>query len=159
MARMITHGHRWRHACAALAFAAACADAQAVFLVTEPWVRPAAAGATTEAFMELASSDGATLIGVRTAVAERASVIDARGRPLGMDGLPLRAGARVLLAPGAARVALRPLARPLRPGDRVPLTLVIRSTDGAVQAIDVDAEVRRRSPTDDHRGPAHSHAR
>jgi copper(I)-binding protein len=56
-------------------------------------------------------------------------------------------------------VALAPLARQLRLGDRVPLTLVVREADGVVQAIDVDAEVRRRSPTDDHRGHAHAHPR
>ena len=157
MPRMIVRACRWRKPCAALALALAATHAHAVFVVTEPWVRPAAAGAATEAYMELASSEDAMLVAVRTPAAGRAAIIDARGRPLAKDGVPLPAGARVLLAPGAMRVSLKPLAQRLRPGDRVPMTLVIRGPDGAVQDIDVDAEVRPRSPTDDHRGHAHSH--
>ena len=107
--------------------------------------------------MELVSSEGATLVEVRTPAANRATIVDARGRSLATDGVALPAGTRVLLAPGAMRILLKPLARPLRPGDRVPMTLVIRGPDGAVQEIDIDAEVRQRSPTDDHRGHAHAH--
>jgi periplasmic copper chaperone A len=158
MPRMTDRAGRWRTPCAALAFALAATHAHAVFVVTEPWVRPAAAGAATEAFMELASSDGATLVAVRSPVAARVAVVDARGRSVARDGVPLPAGERVRLAPGRVRVSLWPLARQLRPGDRVHLTLVVRAPDGVEQAIDVDAEVRRRSPTDDHRGATHAHS-
>jgi periplasmic copper chaperone A len=157
MTRMSVRQHRWLHAGAALAFALGGTHARAVFVVTEPWVRPAAMGAATEAFMELASSEGATLVAVRSPAAARAAVVDARGRSFAKDGVPLPAGERVLLAPGGVRVSLAPLVRPLRLGDRVQLTLFVRAPDGVEQAIDVDAEVRRRSPTDDHRGHAHAH--
>ena len=128
------------------------AHAQAVLVVTEPWVRPAARGATTEAYMEILSSDGATLLEVRSDAARTAVLLDARGRPAGANGVLLLPGTLTVLAPRRARLSLRTLAGSLKVGDRVPLTLVLRGADGTAQTVDVDAEVRLRSPTDDHRG-------
>lgn len=62
----------------------------------------------------------------------------------------------ILLAPGKYRLALEKLARSLRRGDRVPITLIVHEGAGTIQEIDVDAEVRHRSPTADH---THHHAR
>ena len=67
------------------------------------------------------------------------------------------AGVTVLLAPGAYRFALAKLSRPLKLGDRVPLVLIVEAPDGSRQDIPVNAEVRRRSPTDDHKLP-HRHS-
>lgn len=146
---------RWRAVLSAPIIALACTHAHAVFLVTEPWVRPARANAATEAYMQLRSSEGATLIDVRCAVAAEVSLRTAQGLRIAPIALPLPPGATVLLAPGKVRIALRGLVQPLRLGERVSLTLVLRRGDGTTQEIPVDAEVRRRSPTDDHRHRHH----
>ena len=48
----------------AITIAGAGVQAQGVFVVTEPWVRPGAVKHSTEAYMAVMSSAGATLIGV-----------------------------------------------------------------------------------------------
>lgn len=133
----------------ALALALGSRGAQAVFVVTEPWVRPAAATGTTEAYMRLMSADGARVVGVGSIIAGAATLVAAPGSAL--QSLSLPPGATVVLTPGRTRIRLTGLARALRIGDRVPLTLVIEAADGTAQTIAVDAEVRLRSPTDDHR--------
>jgi copper(I)-binding protein len=153
LSRMATTGDTLRRAGATLACALWCAHAYAVFNVTEAWVRPAGAKAATEAYMELSSSEGATIIAVRCAIAGDVSLVDPEGRPMRIAVLALPAGETVTLKPGAVRIALARLAQPLRIAERVPLVLVIRSVDGTTQEIAVDAEVRRRSPTDDHLRP------
>lgn len=130
--------------------------AAAVFIVTAPWVRPAGEGRTTEAYMELRSTEGATLVGVRCELAAEAVLYAAGKGSLGIERLSLPAGGAVKLAPGANRVGLVRLTRALKLGDRVPLTLTIEAGDGRLQEIPVDAEVRQRSVIDDHlRGHRH----
>ena len=155
---MITRVHRWRSlAAVALSLALVSAHAHAVFVVNEPWLRPAPAAQATEAYMQLMSSDGATLIGARSPIAGSVALLGAGGKRTSPMALPLPAGDTVVLAPGKFRIELGKIARTLRVGDRVPLTLVVRDATGASQEIDVDAEVRLRSPTDDHLHP-HTHA-
>jgi periplasmic copper chaperone A len=151
---MITPVRRWRRLALAAAAAVVSAHAHAVFVINEPWVRPAQAAQATEAYMELVSSDGAMLIGARSPVAGRVTLVGTHGPTL---AVPLPAGRSVHLVPGKFRLALVKLARTLRAGDRVPVTLVLRDGSGATQEIDIDAEVRLRSPTDDHLHP-HSHS-
>jgi copper(I)-binding protein len=133
--------------------AAATAGASPVFVVAEPWVRPAAAGAATEAYMELRSSEPVTLTAVRSEVAARIAVVDARGEA---TSLAIEAGQLLRLAPKASRIRLPHVNRALRRGDHVPLTLTIVARDGTTQDIPVEAEVRTRSPSDDHHVP-HAH--
>ena len=52
------------------------------------------------------------------------------------------------LRPGAERIEISGLARPLKLGDRVALTLTIETADGARRDIAVSAEVRSESPVD-----------
>lgn len=150
---MIARVHWWRCLPAAWALALVSTQAQAVFVVTEPWVRPARAAQSTEAYMELMSSDGATLVGVRSSVAASVALHGARGAPI---ALSIPAGATVALAPGKRRLTLGKVERALRLGDRVPMTLIVRDGTGVTQEIDIDAEVRLHSPTSDHRVP-HTH--
>jgi copper(I)-binding protein len=135
---------------ALLVAAHAGAAASAVFEVTEPWVRPAAAAASTEAYMELTSSSGATLVEVRSPVAARIALVTARKREPPPFALPLPPRTKVPLSAGRTWLVLQQLARPLKLGERVPMTLVVRDADGTTQEIEVDAEVRRRSPAADH---------
>ena len=130
--------------------------AQAIFVVNQPWVRPAASAQSSEAYMELTSSDGATLVGARSDVAGSVAIVSPRGYTRSVDRLPLSAGKAVLLAPNGYRLRLSALNRVLKLGDRVPLTLTIEAPDGSRQEIPVNAEVRRRSPIDDERR-AHHH--
>lgn len=154
-ARMIARV-RWRCLLAALSLLLGSAQAQGVFVVTEPWVRPAKQAQSTEAYMEMMSSEGATLIGAHTPAAGSVALVGVRGATRASMALPLPAGATVALAPGKIRLALGRIGRTLRNGDRVPLTLVVRDISGGTQQIEVDAEVRLHSPRDDHRGP-HTH--
>jgi copper(I)-binding protein len=134
---------------AGLAAGAYGGPAAAVFTVSEPWVLPTS-GRDTEAYMELASSEGSTLVGARSKVAAR---VDVRTREAtkAAAGLPLPARMPVMLAPAKDRLVLRQLDRKLKVGDRVPITLLLRDEKGVTTEIEVDAEVRLRSPTDDER--------
>jgi periplasmic copper chaperone A len=120
-------------------------SAYALFIVNQPWVKPGIR--TTEAYMVLTSTEGATLVGVHSAVASGASL-----RGAGPKGgrapraLPLPAGEPVPLRPGAQHIALTGLKRALKLGERVALTLTIATATGAREEIAVDAEVRNESP-------------
>ena len=131
-------------------------DAAAIFIVTEPWVRLAPNGRSAEAYMELRSTEGARLVAVRAADATGVVLLAPGSKRAAVAEIPLAADATVKLAPGAFRIALAHLDRPLKLGDRVALVLTIESSDGGRQEIPANAEVRRRSPTDDHLR-AHKH--
>lgn len=141
-----------------LAFAAP-ATAAGLFIVNEPWMRPPVAG-STDAYMNLRSSDGTTLVGVRCELAAAATleIPDSarRGKFRAVTRYPLPAGENIRLAPGQVHVHLASIKRALRLGDRVAVVLTLEAADGTVQEIPVNAEVRHRSPTDDEMH-AHGH--
>lgn len=131
-------------------------NAGALLIVNQPWARPAARGQVTEAYMNLTSTDGATLVAVRSG--DAAAVVirgPGKGGPTARL-LRLPAGTPVALAPGKDRLALTGLARSVKLGERLALTLTIEGADGARQDVPVVAEVRRRSPVDDERSVAHA---
>ena len=103
-------------ALAAFANPAACA----VFQVIEPWVRPASAAATTEAYMQLVSSEGTTLVGVRSPAASHVELATGQRRTPPPFALALPPRTTVLLAPGTTRIVLRQLVHPLKLGEHVP---------------------------------------
>lgn len=150
-----------RHRISAAVFAAfvavAVARADGLFIVNQPWVRPAQAGQTTEAYMDLTSSAGAKLVGVTSAAAAAAVVRTPEKLSGAAQSVTLPAGMLVALAPGKYRIVLQRLARALKPGDRVALSLTIEAADGSRQDIPVNAEVRLHSPIDDELH-AHKHA-
>ena len=133
--------------------ASAAFDANALFIVNQPWVKPGTRN--TEAYMVLTSTEGATLIGVRSTAAQ----VSLRGpglRGRARKGLPLPAGAAIALRPGADRIVLTGLTRALKPGERVVLMLEVETVTGAREEIEVAAEVRSESPLDAERR-AHRH--
>jgi len=148
---------KWRARLCGVAVMLVAAHAQALFIVNQPWVIPAARGASTEVYMDLTSTEGATVVGVRTDAAAAAALL----RP----GKPSRAAESIVLAPGklmelrpsSYRIALQRLVRPLKLGDRLLLTLTIQAGDGTRQDIAVDAEARPRSPIEDDRAHKHAH--
>jgi copper(I)-binding protein len=128
-----------------------------VTTVSDPWVRVAPNGKSAEAFMEIRSSEGATIVGVESDVTAEVSMQLPGTKRATADKIPLPGGTNVKLAPGAYRFLLANLNRSLKLGDRVALSLIVEAQDGSRQAIPVRAEVRRRSAYDDHLRP-HSHA-
>jgi copper(I)-binding protein len=159
VARMVACGLRRSSWLFALTLAVAIAPARAVslFVVNEPWVRVAPDGRSAEGFMRLKSTDGGSLVAVKSD-ASREVVLRGPGASRAViAAIPLDANVTVMLAPGAYRLGLPRLERALRPGERVQFTLTIESADGTRQDISANAEVRRRSPTDDHLHP-HGHA-
>ena len=153
----LTHAGAARSATmvAGLLIALGCTSAHAVVSVAEAWIRPARAGQSTDAYMELTDSEGATLTGASTPVAAKVELVASDGRPVA-GGVDVPAKRTVMFAPRASHLRLARLARDLDRGARVPLTLRLRNLDGTEHSIDLDAEVRLRSPTEDHR-KAHAH--
>lgn len=131
---------------------AACASP--VYTVAEPWVRPAAAGATTELYLELRASERAQLVAAGSTAAARVELVDRHGKATPAIDLP--PGTVVHLAAGAARVRLTRVAQRIALGGHVPMILTVRAADGSVTEIPLTAEVRRHSPSHDH-GVPHAH--
>jgi copper(I)-binding protein len=140
----------------AFALALPAAGAQALTVVNQPWVRPAAAGRSTEAYMNLTSSEGATLVAARSDLAAATTLHRPGSDARAAVELALPARAIVALAPGNYRLSLRRLNNTIKLDDIVPLTLTLRSADGALQDIAVGAVARLRSPVDEERR-AHGH--
>jgi copper(I)-binding protein len=132
-------------------------NVSALFVVNQPWARPAKSGQSTEVYMSLTSTDGASLVAART---DDAAAIVIRGPGNGARTIPqlqLPAGTLVALKPGSNRLVIIELKRSVKPGDRLALTLTIEGADGTRQDIPVLAEVRMRSPLDDERRAHHAH--
>ena len=155
----LVHSMRRRTLPCALVLMLCASEATALFIVNQPWLRPAQSGQSTDVYMNLTSTDGATLVAVHT---DEAAAIAVRGS--GKDDrtllpLALPAGTLVALTPAGIRLAMIKLVRSARLGDRLALTLTIEAADGSRQDIPVHAEVRMRSPLADelraHRTHAH----
>ncbi len=140
--------------CLALAFPAT--GGKALIVVNQPWVRPAAAGHSTEVYMNLTSTDGATLLTARTDSAAAVALHRPGNSTRAIAALALPAQTIVELAPRKYRFSLRRLTRTVNLGDVVALTLTIQGADGARQDIAVNAVARLRSPVADERR-AHRH--
>jgi periplasmic copper chaperone A len=147
-------------AVAGVAATLAPGTADALFVVNQPWVRPAAAGGATEAYMVLRSSEGTTLVGIRSDLVSGITLEEPdsarHGKFRAVTRLPLPAGETVTLAPGRVHGHLAPIKRSLKLGERVVLVLTLEAADGTTQEIPVDAEVRHHSPSDDEMR-AHGH--
>src|ERR1700687_1158328 len=81
----------------ALGFALLASDVSALFIVNQPWVRPARKAQTTNAYMNLTSTDGATLLAARSEGALHVSLRSAHSPAA--SGLPLPAKSEIALAP------------------------------------------------------------
>lgn len=122
--------------------------AAAQVTVDEPWVRATVPGQPVAGgYLRITSAQSAALVGVRTPVAQRAEIHEMKMdsgvmkmRPVLRIELP--AGRTVELKPGGYHLMLMSLAKPLRTGETVPITLVIEGPDKTRQEIKVQAEVR-----------------
>lgn len=131
-----------------LAIAACSSTALAEVGIKDAWVRGTVAGqSATGAFMELKSSDDATLIGASSPLAGVVEVHEMTmdNGMMKMRALPrleLPAGKPVTLRPGSYHVMLMGLKQPLKKGDSVPLILKVESKDKKLLTLEVNAEVR-----------------
>ncbi len=107
--------------------------------------------------MELTSTEGAVVIGVRGESVQQVTIRAPGKSTAPIPELVLAPRTPLLLAPGKYRFGLIGLTQPLKLGDRVPLVLTIRNIDGGEREIPISAEVRKRSAVDDHLRHAHSH--
>lgn len=141
---------------ALIAFAAcglpAAAAAQPV-TVSDAWVRlPAPGQKIAAAYMELTSRTSMVLVAVSSTAAAAAELHSTtmeagvmKMRPVGRIELP--GGKLVKLAPGGLHLMLTDLRKPLRPGDKVPLTLTVQRPDAASRSVfTVQAVVREGPP-------------
>ena len=124
------------------------AQAQPV-TVKDAWVRATAPGQKVAgAYMELVSRTDMALTAVASPVAASAELHSTsmeegvmRMRPIARIELP--AGKPVKLAPGGLHIMLVDIKQPLKPGDKVPLTLTVQRADFASRNVfTVQAEVR-----------------
>ena len=127
--------------------AASAAHAQTT--VAEPWVRSTVAGQkATGAFLQITSASGGKLVSASSPVAGMVEIheMSMDGNVMKMRALPggvdLPAGKAVALKPGGMHVMLMDLKQPLKPGDTVPLTLVVQGPGDKRETLDVKATVR-----------------
>jgi copper(I)-binding protein len=135
---------------AAIALVAATLAAPAWSQVTvgDPWVRGTVAEQkATGAFMMLTATTASRLVEARSPVAGVVEIHEMAMdgnvmRMRAIAGLDLPAGKGVALAPGGYHVMLMDLKKPLKPGDIVPITLVVEGADKQRRTIEVQAPVR-----------------
>ena len=115
-----------------------------------PWVRPAAEGRNSAAYLTVknAGEDADTLISAETPVAEKAELHETRDEQGVMkmqpvkEGIAIKPGASVEFKPGSYHIMLLNLKKPLEAGNSVPLTIKFAKA----APITVDAKVEKTAP-------------
>ncbi len=119
--------------------------------IENAWIRePAPGQKVVGGFLDITSQKGGALIGASSPVAGLVELHEMKMdngvmlmRPLQKIDLPK--GQTVKLEPGGLHLMLEDLKRPLKAGDKVPLTLKIRRGE-KVEKVKVSAEVRSMMP-------------
>jgi copper(I)-binding protein len=130
-----------------VALAAFASAAHAGVTVTNAWVRAMVPGQkTTAAYLTVRSTEDAKLVGVSSSAAgmamlHRSSVANGIAKMDMLDALALPASKAVELAPAGDHVMLMDVARPLKAGEQVPLTLTIEDAKGKRSTVEVKARV------------------
>ena len=121
--------------------------ADAVVEISHAWARATVPGQKVAGvYLELHAWRDARLVGVRSPQAKSAEIHSMKNdggvmRMRKLDGLDLPAGKITRLEPGGEHIMLLDIERPLEPGDKVPLTLMIEHR-GKKSAVSVEAQVR-----------------
>jgi copper(I)-binding protein len=124
-------------------FAAAAAPAQV--RVDEAWVRATVPEQkTTGAYMSITAAKDGKLVAASSPVATSVEVHEMKMegdvmRMRAVAALPLPAGQRVELKPGAYHMMLLGLKQPVKAGDVVPLKLVVEAAGGKREEVEVRA--------------------
>jgi copper(I)-binding protein len=132
----------------AAALLAAASGVYAQTTVKDPWVRGTVAQQMASgAFMQITSAQGGKLLEVSTPVAGIAEIHEMamQGDTMRMRAVPaleLPAGKAVELKPGGYHLMLMDLKATLKPGDSVPLTLLVEDKDGKRETLQIKAPVR-----------------
>ena len=140
--------HRIAQSIFATMVLAASATAWSQTSVKDPWVRGTVAQQKASgAFMQITSAQGGKLLEVSTPVAGVAEIHEMamQGDMMRMRAVPaleLPAGKPVELKPGGYHVMLMDLKQQLKPGESVPLTLVVEGKDGKRETVNVKVPVR-----------------
>ena len=122
--------------------------AQAEVTAKDAWVRGMVpAQNSTGAFLTLTSTVDAKLVGVSTPVAKMTGIHETKmmsgaNHMHEVESIALPAGKPVKLAPGGHHVMLMDMAKAVKPGDTVALTLTIEEKGGKRVNVEVKAEVR-----------------
>jgi periplasmic copper chaperone A len=139
--------HTWTSTLSAtLILFAGAASAQTT--VTDPWIRGTVAQQkATGMFAQVTSASGGTLVAARSPVASVVEIHEMRMdgdvmRMRAVPGLELPAGKAVALKPGGYHVMLIDLKQPLKPGETVPVTLVIEGKDGKRETVELQVPVK-----------------
>lgn len=119
--------------------------------VEHPWVRATAPGQKVAAgFMNLTADADMTLVGGSSPVSQHFElhfmkmengVMEMRE----MKEIALPRGKTVSLAPGGLHIMFIGLKNPIREGQKVPLTLIVKGADGKEMKIAVEADAKRTS--------------
>jgi copper(I)-binding protein len=140
----------------AVALTAPAAVAQSV-KVENAWARATVPGQKTgSVYVDLTSASNAALVAAGSPLSARAELhsMSMDGGVMRMRALPridLPAGQTVKLAPGGMHVMLVDLKQPLKPGDKVPLTLSVQSSGTSLTTLKIEAEVRASGGGETHR--------
>ncbi len=122
--------------------------AQAQTTVKDPWVRGTVAGQkATGLFAQVTSASGGKLVAATSPVAGvveiHEMVMDGNVMKMrAVAGLDLPAGKAVDLKPGGYHVMLMDLKQELKPGELVPVTLVIEGAGGKRESVELKAPVK-----------------
>ena len=152
-----------KHLIALAAILALSSHALAQVNITAPWIRATVPQQeSTGVFMHLQSSGDARLVGVSTPVASRSEFhqMDMRGQMMSMqqvDSIDLAAGKGVNLASGGYHIMLIGLKRQLKPGEVVPLTIVVETKDKKREKITLKVPVKPLTFTGPGAGPSRHH--
>jgi periplasmic copper chaperone A len=115
--------------------------------VSNAWARATVPGQQVAGvYLEIRSPRAAKIVAVKSPVSATAEIhsMSNDGGVMKMrqlETLPLPAGETVALQPGGNHIMLLDIKRQLKPGEKVPLTLVVE-TGGKKREVKVEAEVR-----------------
>ena len=133
----------------AAALLLATAPAHAQVTVDKPWVRTTVAQQTTSAaYLTITSAQGGKLVAASSPLAASVGVHEMKmdGDMMKMrdvDALALPAGQPVAFKPNGYHLMLTGLKAQVKPGDVVPIKLVVEDAKGKRQVVDVKATARQ----------------
>lgn len=116
--------------------------------VKEAWVRGTVpAQKATGAFMEITGKNSVRLVGAASPVAgtveiHNMTVTNGVMRMFPVEGIDVPAGKTVKLAPGGYHVMFMGLKQQMKPGDKVPLDLLLETADKKRETVSLQVEVR-----------------
>ena len=122
--------------------------AQAEVTITDAWVRGTVPAQTsTGAYMKIKSTEDAKIVAASSPAAKMVEIHEmamANGtmEMKSVEALALPAGKSVELKSGGYHVMMMGLAKPLKAGDKVPITFTVEGKGGKKTTVEVKADVR-----------------